>query len=994
MNVIRIREPDALRPLHVVMLCLVTITVGGGSLLLSAAESKTLIDGAVEWRTESPLRAAVELLCLLYQFPTVHAGAVKIYILGMGSFLAILTLSVAVGFGGRAGEEESTADDVAAAPGESTQPDQTSPRRHIAPLVAAQVLVGLYLLWSFASGRWSAAPKLAVGGSILLTIHFLWAFGIGQGLSPAAARIASRIIIGVAAVTSLVAIWYYYGRNPTLRAKFPFGNPTFLSACLIPGLLLTASWACEHVGQLIRRRRMRSIAPVGLAALILLVTLWAFYLAGSRGPLVGLMFGLLAMAFFALPGRLKLVPLLVGVGVALYGASYVSTASQTASPTGRDATLRFRGYTWDYAWRMFNEKPFTGHGQGGFVLTADSYVGTDVLNDPAVFGGRISHAHSEWLEVMADLGAVGIVLLGAALLLTLWSGMVALEAGPAPGVRWTLVGLLSALMGLCIEESFGVGLRVSGVPTLFYTVIGLIWALAGDGGTSLLPRLSATTGRRLAAGVGGGLLALAVFGITQQDFSAARDGYRVQTCLQEGDDQQAIELAARAVSRLNPQRALVNLLRLGEAHLLAARRLGERADHRDALARAGEPPSPSLFALARWDRDQSETHCREGNRALKELVTYSPGFLNHGWVSYWLNLTKAGNANARGEFGQRDQFTQDAAAALLRELSRQPFDPVISLEYVGVAGRSLSTQDALEFLARPLRHNPTTPRFVNLLDRLASGPEFGSLLESIVKKAREPDETPAAWTPEKLRLAARLHIIRGDYLRAREILELAATAYESVTPSAPIGEASCYLELSACRFLSDPHDPANAIGDAQRALDLAPQSMLGRALKLSAEQRMVDYYLAAGNEEEAKRLLGKMGPPQFSEEDLRAALGARYRGVCRSLLLRREALVIRKAPGDLLPKLNRWMQRAIELNPLDPASHFLAADLAFHSDDCAAAAAHLRRAIETGLKPDVARQFLDVALNKGPGCKALEELAKELPPPKPSDQPIGVGKTG
>ncbi|MCH8242615.1 MAG: hypothetical protein IH897_08400, partial [Planctomycetes bacterium] len=220
--------------------------------------------------------------------------------------------------------------------------------------------------------------------------------------------------------------------------------------------------------------------------------------------------------------------------------------------------------------------------------------------------------------------------------------------------------------------------------------------------------------------------------------------------------------------------------------------------------------------------------------------------------------------------------------------------------------------------------------------------------------------------------SARFYIIRGDYSRAREILELAATAYQSVSPPAPIGEASCYVELADCRFLSDPNDPAGAIAGAARAVALAPESMLGRALKLSAEQHMIDYYLAAGNEEQAKRLLRKMVPPQFTEEDFRTALGARYRGVCESLLLRREALVIRKSPGDLLPKLNRWMQRAIELNPRDPAAHFLAADLAFHTNDQITTTAQLKRALELGLPLETVVQFLQVAREKKPDHPVLE----------------------
>lgn len=463
MKVLRITKPDAIRPLHVVMICLVAMTVAGGSLLLSAAESQTLVDGAIEWHQESPLRAVVQLLCLNYQVPTVHAGSIKNYILGIGAGLAILSLSVAIVVRGRIGDEEAASDDALPAPPGPAE-SETQPVLHkpqIAPLAAAQALVGLYLLWSFASSRWSLAPELAVGGSILLTIQFLWAFGIGNGLSPSAARFASRVIVAVVAVTSIVAVWYYYGRNPTLRAKFPFGNPNFLSACLIPGILLVAALICENIARAVKTREIKSFGLIAVALPTLAVSLTAFYLAGSRGAAVGLVIGLLAMAFFGLRGRMKLVPAVLVVCLALGGLVYSSGAADAFSPTGRGTTIRLRTYAWSYAWRMFNEKPITGHGQSGFALTGDSYAVNDVLDNPLVFQSRIAHAHNEWLEIMADLGSVGIVLIAAALLLTLRAGAAALAASPPRGERWALLGLMGALVGLVVEEAFGVGLRVS-----------------------------------------------------------------------------------------------------------------------------------------------------------------------------------------------------------------------------------------------------------------------------------------------------------------------------------------------------------------------------------------------------------------------------------------------------------------------------------------------------------------------------------------------------
>ena len=131
----------------------------------------------------------------------------------------------------------------------------------------------------------------------------------------------------------------------------------------------------------------------------------------------------------------------------------------------------------------------------------------------------------------------------------------------------------------------------------------------------------------------------------------------------------------------------------------------------------------------------------------------------------------------------------------------------------------------------------------------------------------------------------------------------------------------------------------------------------------------MDYRLAADEEEEARRLLAKAGVPArlITEE-----LGLRYRNMCDAILRRRLGRVLRLAPGELVPKLKRWLDRAIELTPDDPAAHFLAADLAFHTDDQITAIAQLKRALELGLPLQTALQFLRVARDKKPDHPVLE----------------------
>ncbi|MCH9035460.1 MAG: O-antigen ligase family protein, partial [Planctomycetes bacterium] len=462
MSLLRIRDPDALRPLHVVLICIVGGTMLGGYLFLSAAESQTLIDGAVEWRVDSPLRAIVQVLCLHYQFPTIHAGAFKVFLLGLGSGLAVIALSVAFSVRSRDNEDwgvDLEAQDVPAADVESPSGPSTPVKANALPLTTVQIMALLYLLWSFASSRWSSAPPLAVGGSVLLAIYFLWSLSLGRGLSPAAARVCTSIIIGTSTVTACVAVWYYYGRNPTLRAKFPFGNPNFLSTCLLPGILLTLVLICEKTRQAFSKWSLKNVAIMLASVVALCVGLWAMKLSGSRGPFVGLAIGLATVLFLALRGRWRALPAFAAMAVVIVGLFYFLSLKNAAEATARSSTIRFRLYAWRYAGEMIAQRPFRGHGQGGFVLAGDSHAINDVLHDPQVLAARIAHAHNEWLEVFVDLGLVGFVLIGAIVVLTLRSGWLALRSRPPP-VRWTLIGLMSALVGLCVEEFFSVGLRV------------------------------------------------------------------------------------------------------------------------------------------------------------------------------------------------------------------------------------------------------------------------------------------------------------------------------------------------------------------------------------------------------------------------------------------------------------------------------------------------------------------------------------------------------
>jgi hypothetical protein len=229
--------------LTAVMIVVVTLTLAGGYFLLSRRVAHTG-GRAVEGR---PNPCAAALLCLNYQFPTINAGDIKCYLLGMGVAVALTALGIT------AFVKVRDASVVSIDQGDVESFDELGARyrshNRFPLLVAAQLLAVLYVLWSFASVRWSQAPEIAMAGSTLLAIQFLWALVLANTVGAVGVRYIVRGFLVITLATSLVAVWYYYGRNPTLRAKFPFGNPTFLSACLIPGITLALAWICHAIRQ-------------------------------------------------------------------------------------------------------------------------------------------------------------------------------------------------------------------------------------------------------------------------------------------------------------------------------------------------------------------------------------------------------------------------------------------------------------------------------------------------------------------------------------------------------------------------------------------------------------------------------------------------------------------------------------------------------------------------------------------------------------------------
>ena len=811
----------------------------------------------------------------------------------------------------------------------------------------------------------------------MLAMHFLWALALGLGLNRSGARKAGYALAVAGVATAVVAVLYRIERNPTLRASHPIGNPLFLAACLIPGLVITLTAGWSGAADAVLRRRYSRLAVVPVCVVALVAMGWAFLWTGARGPAIGLVFALLTGAFLALGRRGKWIIGGLGAVAVLAGVLLMLVYKDAYSATGRSASMRVRFHAWEYALDLATERIWLGHGQSGFARKGDALAIRDVLNDPEALEAPIRHAHSEPAEVLADLGVIGAVLLLFALLLTFRAAMVALPTLPSRPLRWMLIALTTSLFGLAVEELGNVGLRLPGVSEVFYTVWGLVWAMSHTGSAPILAAMERTAARRsLALGIGL-VLGVSAAELARRDFAAARAEYEVHPALASSDWERALGEADYASRwQLDPVRRLGALDKQIATRLVVARHFQEQAMRRLQAAYAQTPPDETLLALARSDVEQVRYRVAEGSALASMLLAKSPRCYNAGWMQYGLRELEYNFAAATGDADAAARYAEAAANALRQELERRPHDAIIALAYVRVTGAKLSLDEMFDILARPIRWQRMGPEYQQIVGSLAATEGFTDTFVPLADQALQAAQVEAydqwdnAMAPERLRLCAMTYVLLGQYERAEDLFGHAVTLYARLPQPAQAGLAACYSELADCRFLRDPDRPEQAVESAQAALREAPASYPGRQVVNAVRERLAAFHLAWGHEDFVREKLLTLPAGGSAPELVDAGVAARYTMLCETFLYRG----IEPLPG----RIRTWNDRALELDAANTDAWMVRAELAVRDgqeDRCADA---LSQALERGADPGAVLMLSQSALERRPGSERLREFDRDL----------------
>jgi len=452
--------------------------------------------------------------------------------------------------------------------------------------LAALALVG----WSAASALWSDDPTTALAVTGDLAARALTAVGAAMLAARAGSRGVVRVVDSLLAATAIASLYgliqrtgfdaVEYRELPS-TARGTLGNPNFLAGLLVLVLPVALLRAAQLRGAARRSRpggtRIGPAARWSLATALLLAT--TLVAAGSTGALLAVvaLAGLVIALRGGRPGRwigaAAIVVGLVGAGMAIALALRVAPSElEGLAAAIRSGTTETRLAIWGGSLRAAAAAPLLGAGAGAFPVAFALHRPWDYPLRAVSLNTR--HAHNEALELLVELGAVGLVL-GAALVLAA-ARVTARAAAERRGERDVVLGL-ALLLGVA-------GVLTHGVVEVItrWTVPGaMAWIVAGLG-LGLVARGSAPAGRMRGVGASGRMVAALLLPLVVLALAGSARRLTIQADLNRGE--QALHAGRPKAARAPLERVVARAPRDLEGLYKLAFVEQEAGNHRRALA--------------------------------------------------------------------------------------------------------------------------------------------------------------------------------------------------------------------------------------------------------------------------------------------------------------------------------------------------------------------------------------------------------------------------
>lgn len=308
-----------------------------------------------------------------------------------------------------------------------------------APYLATLVIVGAFAGVQLRSGASGDRAKIAPGAWALaalllwMTFSALWARDVGvvlAGLREYLVAAAALVVLSSSLVRAeqiaLVALAFVAGSvlsvlvglagvgTPVSTTANAFdaatrgrlsggaGDPNYLAAMLIPAIALAVA-LLKHYRDLLTR--------VGLAV-SLIVMVYGLALTESRGGFLAAIVAVVLSIAIA-PRRGWAVATAVAT-LALTGALLSTSPGALQRVTSVDRGGNGRSDLWTVAWRMVEDHPLEGVGLGNYVVRSREYAlrrpGALTFSELIIVDKPLV-THNLYLQMLAELGVVGLALL-------------------------------------------------------------------------------------------------------------------------------------------------------------------------------------------------------------------------------------------------------------------------------------------------------------------------------------------------------------------------------------------------------------------------------------------------------------------------------------------------------------------------------------------------------------------------------------------------------
>jgi O-antigen ligase len=880
---------------------LALLLLAGTYLWISPPPEQTY-PGAIPWRPGSLLAPLVEAMSLWGAVATVRGVEVKDLALYTAAGLGALALAARAAVSVRRPEPRRTA---------------------LGAWFLGQCFLGAWVAISAASASWSGDPWLSAGQAAIYALGLTWAVSLAWTLE---SRDVPRLLAGyvvIAALGAVLCVWYYLERNPYHRPGFPLGNPSVLAACCLPAFMLAvstltggaAAWATP------RERLPRPVILASAAAALALGG--CLILTGSRAALLALVVAGGCILLLLVNARLRWMLLLGGL---LLGAAapWLFSSSINDVVMARGATIRFRIYAWRYAAQLWALRTISGHGAGAYPRLAGPLSLDDRILDPAAFmGENVEHAHNELFEVFVEIGLLGGVTFVGGLVATAAAALALLRANLSLRRRWLLIGLIAGLVGLLTDAMFGVGLRLPGVPAVFYTLLGTIWAVSRsvsrEDRPALVLRPRSQVARPLVLAAAAVLAAGGALTAAGLNWSGVLHEQAAERLLREGRFAEARPHAALAAQRLlEPFRRLVARQRLLECIYGQARQAvysltpaspsdrtqGQTEAHTPSDDRVGGEPQ-ARPSYAPGSREEAIRVAHEAFELALELDRRAPAF-GRFTLTAALSAELLAELYAPLDLGRFREWSQRAWRMWRIRYNQRPYEaetilallryPVPAVERVGL-------------LRDALRAGFPSPRWYAAAREAARDPQFEPTLAAFVQSVgpydprTDLDVLILSRAPEIYRLQAFRLAERGHYSAAAAAAARAARLYKPMQARLPELYSVALAEQAEYVLLDQPGHPERAVELAEQALNSLPaiqhhkREELARPFRL----RLARCLLAAGKELETREVLRSVHP---DAEQIAAAMADLYVDLVQSFARR---------SVETRPPVAGWIEAALRL---------------------------------------------------------------------------------